>query len=97
MTKELPLTATPRPAGTEIDPDKLPGGRASALADLTYEQARAALEEVVTALEATTVDLAASLALWERGNQLADIAQAYLDGATERIAAQRPDLAADNV
>ena len=33
-----------------------------------------------------------SLALWERGTALADICQAHLDGARERIEAARPGL-----
>lgn len=76
--------------------DLLPGGPSSGLASLSYEQARAALAEVVSALEAPTVSLEESLALWERGNRLADIAQAHLDGARDRIASLRPDLLADN-
>lgn len=72
----------------------LPGGSQDDLASLTYEQVRAALDEVVNRLESSTVDLAQSLALWERGNALADIAQAFLDGARERIRTARPDMVA---
>ncbi|MGV1004102.1 MAG: exodeoxyribonuclease VII small subunit [Candidatus Nanopelagicales bacterium] len=71
---------------------ELPGGSAEGLAALSYEGARAALDQVVTLLEGSTVDLETSLALWERGNALADVCQGYLDGARERIAAVRPDL-----
>lgn len=70
----------------------LPGGAAEDLVGLSYEQARAALDQVVTELESSTVNLEMSLALWERGNALADICQAHLDGARERIEAARPGL-----
>lgn len=59
---------------------------------MSYEQARAALDQVVAELESSTVDLETSLALWERGNTLADICQAHLDGARQRIEAARPGL-----
>ena len=51
----------------------LPGGNPEDLAGLSYEQARAALDQVVSALESSTVNLEMSLALWERGTALADI------------------------
>ena len=70
----------------------LPGGTPEDLTSLSYEQARAALDQVVTELESSTVNLEMSLALWERGNALADICQAHLDGARERIEAARPGL-----
>ena len=52
---------------------------------LTYEQARTELATVVERLEAGGSSLEESLALWERGEQLADICQGWLDGARERI------------
>lgn len=67
------------------------GGAASASssgatdADLTYEQARAALEDVVRRLEAGGVPLEESLALWEQGEQLARQCQQWLDGARARM------------
>jgi exodeoxyribonuclease VII small subunit len=70
----------------------LPGGATEDLNNLSYEQARAALDQVVAELESSTVNLEMSLALWERGNALADICQAHLDGARERIEAARPGL-----
>jgi exodeoxyribonuclease VII small subunit len=72
----------------------LPGGNPEDLAGLSYEQARAALDKVVSELESSTVNLEMSLALWERGTALADICQAHLDGARERIEAARPGLSA---
>jgi exodeoxyribonuclease VII small subunit len=50
-----------------------------------YEEARAALIEVVRALEAGGTTLEESLALWERGEQLAAICQEWLDGARRRL------------
>ena len=53
--------------------------------DLTYEQARDALGEVVRALEAGGTTLEESLALWERGEKLAATCQRLLDGAQARL------------
>ena len=53
--------------------------------ELSYEQARAELEEVVRRLEAGGVPLEESLALWERGEELARICQSWLDGARRRL------------
>ncbi|MGI8645378.1 MAG: exodeoxyribonuclease VII small subunit [Nocardioides sp.] len=51
----------------------------------TYEQARDQLIEVVRTLEAGGTSLEESLALWERGEQLATICQEALDGARQRL------------
>ncbi|MBM0228206.1 MULTISPECIES: exodeoxyribonuclease VII small subunit [Micromonospora] len=56
---------------------------------LSYEQARAELAQVVERLETGGTSLEESLALWERGEQLADICQRWLDGARARIDAAR--------
>jgi exodeoxyribonuclease VII small subunit len=56
---------------------------------LSYEQARAELAQVVERLEAGGTSLEESLALWERGEQLAGICQRWLDGARARIDAAR--------
>jgi exodeoxyribonuclease VII small subunit len=55
----------------------------------SYEQAREELVEVVRQLESGGTDLEASLALWERGEQLSDVCQRWLDGARERIETAR--------
>lgn len=52
---------------------------------IPYEEAREQLVEVVRALEAGGLTLEESLALWERGEQLATTCQAWLDGARERL------------
>ncbi|HEX3898275.1 MAG TPA: exodeoxyribonuclease VII small subunit [Mycobacteriales bacterium] len=58
--------------------------------ELSYEQARDALADVVRKLEAGGTTLEESLALWERGDALAKICQQRLDGARSRL-----DAAAD--
>ncbi|MFD6137369.1 exodeoxyribonuclease VII small subunit [Isoptericola sp. NPDC060257] len=57
------------------------------VSDLTYEEARDELVQVVARLEAGSEPLEASLALWERGEALAARCQQWLDGARERLAA----------
>ena len=52
---------------------------------LSYEQARGELATVVEKLEAGGGTLEESLALWERGEELADICQRWLDGARARL------------
>jgi exodeoxyribonuclease VII small subunit len=56
---------------------------------LTYEQARAGLEEVVRTLEAGGTSLEESLELWQRGESLAAACQRFLDGARARLEAAR--------
>ena len=56
----------------------------------SYEAARDELLEVVRQLEAGGLPLEQSLTLWERGEELATICQAWLDGARERLEARRP-------
>lgn len=51
----------------------------------SYEAARSELRDVVAKLESGDQSLEESLALWERGEQLADVCQAWLSGATERL------------
>ena len=52
---------------------------------LGYERAREELAEVVRRLEAGGLSLEESLALWERGERLADICSQWLDGARRRL------------
>lgn len=52
---------------------------------LTYEQARGELVEVVQRLEAGGSTLEESLALWERGEELARICREWLEGARARL------------
>jgi exodeoxyribonuclease VII small subunit len=57
---------------------------------LSYEAARAELEDVVRRLEAGGIPLEESLTLWERGEALAVMCQQWLDGARTRLAAAAP-------
>lgn len=52
---------------------------------LSYEQARAELVEVVQRLEAGGSTLEESLALWERGEELARVCRQWLEGARARL------------
>jgi len=54
-------------------------------ADLGYEQARDELVAVVGKLEAGGSSLEESLALWERGEELAAICGRWLEGARVRL------------
>ncbi|MET7395055.1 exodeoxyribonuclease VII small subunit [Dactylosporangium sp. NPDC005572] len=53
--------------------------------ELSYEQARAELATVVEKLESGGTTLEESLALWERGEQLAVVCQRWLDAARARL------------
>jgi exodeoxyribonuclease VII small subunit len=59
--------------------------------ELSYEQARAELATVVEKLETGGNTLEDSLALWERGEQLAKVCQQWLDGARARLESARPE------
>ncbi|MFD0266996.1 exodeoxyribonuclease VII small subunit [Streptomyces sp. NPDC127106] len=52
---------------------------------LGYEQARDELIEVVRKLEAGGTSLEESLALWERGEELATVCRHWLEGARARL------------
>ncbi|MDI3419468.1 exodeoxyribonuclease VII small subunit [Streptomyces luteolus] len=52
---------------------------------LGYEQARDELIDVVRRLEAGGTSLEESLALWERGEELAKVCRRWLDGARARL------------
>jgi exodeoxyribonuclease VII small subunit len=56
---------------------------------LSYEQAREELILIVQRLESGGAPLEESLALWERGEKLAAICQAWLDGAKAKIESAR--------
>ena len=56
-------------------------------ATLTFEQARDELAGVVASLEAGGLTLEESLALWERGEELAAVCQGWLDRARVRLEA----------
>jgi exodeoxyribonuclease VII small subunit len=54
----------------------------------TYEEARDELAGIVRQLESGSVPLSESMALWEKGEKLADICQQWLDGASAKLAAR---------
>lgn len=58
---------------------------AAATDTLGYEQARDELIEVVRRLEAGGTTLEESLALWERGEELAKVCRRWLEGARARL------------
>lgn len=68
------------PAAHDSVPGKAPGEES-----LSYEAAREELVQVVRTLEQGGTTLEESLALWERGEQLATTCQAWLDGARTRL------------
>lgn len=55
------------------------------IADLSYEDARDELTQIVATLEGGQQSLAESMRLWERGEALAQHCQQWLDGAEKRI------------
>ncbi|AXE88323.1 MULTISPECIES: exodeoxyribonuclease VII small subunit [unclassified Streptomyces] len=63
---------------------------------LGYEQARDELIEVVRRLEAGGTTLEESLALWERGEELAKVCRRWLDGARARLDAALAEEAAED-
>jgi exodeoxyribonuclease VII small subunit len=67
-------------AGAGVETDKVQVHSA-----LSYEQARGELVGVVQKLEAGGATLEESLALWERGEELARICREWLEGARARL------------
>ncbi|MET9697975.1 exodeoxyribonuclease VII small subunit [Streptomyces sp. NPDC006529] len=62
---------------------------------LGYEQARDELIEVVRKLEAGGTSLEESLALWERGEDLAKVCRNWLEGARARLDSALAERAED--
>lgn len=61
----------------------------SDIQEMGYEEAREELVRTVAKLEAGGTALEESLALWERGEALANRCEQWLDGARERLEAAR--------
>ncbi|MDO4254057.1 MAG: exodeoxyribonuclease VII small subunit [Kocuria sp.] len=61
----------------------------SDIQSMGYEEAREELVRTVATLEAGGTALEESLALWERGEALANRCEQWLDGARERLEAAR--------
>ncbi|MFT0846298.1 exodeoxyribonuclease VII small subunit [Actinomycetaceae bacterium L2_0104] len=67
------------------DPATAPTSPDTEISELSYEEARSALVEIVARLEQGSIPLEDSLALWERGEALARHCQSWLDGARKRL------------
>lgn len=82
---EEPRSSDTDQAAAPDPPDADGNGTPSSGNAQTYEQARDELIEVVRRLENGGTTLEESLRLWERGEELARICQAWLDGARARL------------
>lgn len=80
---------TPRAFSPHADEPATDRQAAEVQADglLSYEAARDQLVAVVQQLESGGSSLQESVALWERGERLADVCQRWLDGARARLEA----------
>lgn len=58
--------------------------------ELSYEQAKASLDEVVSKLEDKDLPLDDMVSLWEQGEKFAAICEAKLSSARARLEALRP-------
>lgn len=61
------------------------GSAAGGTPEMGYEEARAALADVVAALESGDATLEEALALWEQGEEYARVCEAWLAGAQARL------------
>lgn len=73
-----------------------PTWNGTVIADLSYEQARDALVEVVRSLESGDVPLEEALSLWELGEALGERCQEVLDGAEARLNAKDEVVTVDD-
>lgn len=64
----------------------------SQIAQLSYEEARDKLAEIVRSLEAGNISLEDSLQLWELGEALGKRCQEWLDSARARLEAARAEV-----
>lgn len=62
------------------------------ISDLSFEQSRDALSEIVAKLEQGGTSLEESLQLWERGNALAKRCEQFLLSARETLAKAQQQL-----
>lgn len=65
--------------------DTTPSAPLPDVADLSYEQARDELVQVVSSLERGTATLEESMRLWQRGTALADRCDEWLSGARRQL------------
>lgn len=88
------VAATTDPASGETPADPPRSAAFPDIADLAYEEARDELLSIVSKLEGGSLDLEASMKLWERGEALAAHCSSWLDGAEARLA--RGETGADH-
>lgn len=68
---------------------------ASEKLEMTYEQAKAALDEVVSKLEDKDLPLDDMVSLWEQGEKFAKICETKLSAAKAKLEALRPNSTED--
>lgn len=68
-----------------MDEGKISAEHADDISQMSFEQALAALEDIVTQLERGDVPLDQSITLYERGEKLRAACQSRLDAAQARI------------
>ena len=90
-----PYSASSGSSGSSASSAPSAGGANEDVASLSYERAREELVAVVQRLEAGSVPLEDSLALWERGEALTQRCQTWLDEARARLAAVAQEDSAD--
>ncbi|GAA1005639.1 MULTISPECIES: exodeoxyribonuclease VII small subunit [Nocardiopsidaceae] len=68
----------------------------AAVPELSYEESREELNTVVRRLESGGLSLKESLALWERGEELARVCEQWLEGARAKMAAAMDERREDD-
>jgi len=77
---------------SENPEESFAGAQLEDIESMSYEQAREELIAAVTKLETGGAPLEESLALWQRGEALADRCERWLDGASKRLDEVRRSL-----
>lgn len=90
-TQEAATGETSQPVSAEFST-----AQTQDIESMSYERAREELVSVVTKLETGGAPLEESLALWQRGEALADRCERWLDGARTRLEEVRAELSEDN-
>lgn len=68
---------------------------ATAKSEFTYEQAKAALDDVVAKLEDKDLPLDDMVSLWEQGEKFAAICEEKLSSARAKLEALKPNISDD--
>lgn len=71
------------------------GSDTAAEPEMSYEESREELNNVVRQLESGGLSLKDSLALWERGEELARVCEQWLEGARAKLAAAMDEREGD--